>query len=170
MKKGVVLLLWSGLALCVYAEATADLYKWVDDRGEIHISDSPPPNQKNKKIILLPAGKDEPRPEDPATQKNQNLQSTTGPDLNTDKATKEPKSPQVELYTTSWCPYCRQARNFFQSRRIPFTEFDVEKDKEAALRKRQLDPREGVPLAVINGQRIHGFSEAAYKKALEEKP
>jgi hypothetical protein len=27
---------------------------------------------------------------------------------------------QVELYVTSWCPYCKQAENFFRSQGIPF--------------------------------------------------
>jgi glutaredoxin len=162
MKKLVIFLVWFGLALFLYEGAMADLFRWVDEKGVIHITDYPSPNQKN--ITALPAGKDDKKPEGI----KQDPPEKTSVAVNTDKAVKEPKGPQVELYTTSWCPYCRQARNFFQSRRIPFTEFDVEKDKEAALRKRQLDPREGVPLAVINGQRIHGFSEAAYKKALEE--
>ncbi|HVO82845.1 MAG TPA: glutaredoxin family protein [Syntrophobacteria bacterium] len=73
----------------------------------------------------------------------------------------------VELYTTSWCPYCTKARDFFRSRGVPFTEYDVEKDKEAAQRYRQMNSRGGVPFVVIDGQRIAGFSEAAYEKALK---
>ena len=30
---------------------------------------------------------------------------------------------KVELYTTSWCPYCKKARDFFRSRGISFTEY-----------------------------------------------
>jgi len=76
-------------------------------------------------------------------------------------------APKVELYTTSWCPYCQKARDFFRSRGISFTEYDIEKDKEAALRKRQLDTRNGVPFAIIDGRGIHGYSEAAYEAALK---
>jgi len=75
--------------------------------------------------------------------------------------------PKVELYTTSWCPYCQKARDFFRTRGISFTEYDIEKNEEAAQRKRQMDSRGGVPLVVIDGRTIAGFSEAAYEKALK---
>jgi glutaredoxin-like YruB-family protein len=75
-------------------------------------------------------------------------------------------APKVELYTTSWCPYCQKARDFFRSRGIAFTEYDVEKDKEAALRKKKLDNRNGVPFVVIDGRTVHGYSDAAYEAAL----
>jgi hypothetical protein len=46
-------------------------------------------------------------------------------------------------------------------------EYDIEKDKSAAKRKKLLDTRNGgVPFAIINEQRIQGFSEAAYARAL----
>lgn len=77
-------------------------------------------------------------------------------------------SPTVELYTTSWCPYCDRARDFFRSRGIPFKEYDIEKDKSAAARKNRLDTRGGVPFVLINGRGLHGYSAAAYERALKE--
>ena len=47
----------------------------------------------------------------------------------------DPAVPQVELYVTSWCPYCKQAENFFRAQGLPFTVYDVEKDSAAARRK-----------------------------------
>jgi glutaredoxin len=79
-------------------------------------------------------------------------------------------SPKVELYGTSWCHYCQKAREFFRSRGIPFTEYDIEKDKNAAARKKQLDKRNGVPFVVINGRGIHGWSAAVYEQALKGHP
>ena len=76
------------------------------------------------------------------------------------------ETAEVELYVTSWCPYCKEAINFFNARGIPFTAYDIEKDRSAARRKLQLDNRAGVPLAIINGQKIHGFSETSYSRAL----
>jgi glutaredoxin len=75
---------------------------------------------------------------------------------------------RVELYVTSWCPYCRQATDFFRSRGIRYVLYDIERDHSAARRKKELDPRKGVPFAVINGAKIHGFSEKAYLKALNQ--
>jgi glutaredoxin len=79
-------------------------------------------------------------------------------------------SNEVILYTTSWCPYCKKARDYFNSRNISFTDYDIEKDKEAAERKKQLDTGSGVPFAIINGKKIHGFSPADYEKALQKNP
>jgi glutaredoxin len=78
------------------------------------------------------------------------------------------KTAQVELYVTSWCPYCRQAIDFFRPRGIYYALYDIERDDNAARRKNELDPRKGVPFAVINGIKIHGFSEDAYLKALNQ--
>jgi glutaredoxin len=76
------------------------------------------------------------------------------------------KVPEVVLYITSWCRYCKQARNFLRSRGIPFTEYDIEKDKRAAIRKKRLDKQKGVPFAIIYGQKVNGFSKELYEKAL----
>jgi glutaredoxin len=166
MKKSVMIffLLWSSVVLFLGDVALAALFRWVDDKGVVHIADNAPVNQKN--ISPLSIEKDEAIPEN----NKSDSPGVRGPGSNSDKAVKETQPPQVELFTTSWCPYCKQARNFFQSRGIPFTEYDIEKDPKAALRKRQLDNKEGVPLAIINGQPVHGYSELAYKKALGEKP
>jgi glutaredoxin len=77
-------------------------------------------------------------------------------------------SPKVELYTTSWCPYCDKARDFFISRGISFTEYDIEKDQSAAARKNKLDKKKGVPFVVIDGIGMHGWSEAAYEQVYEQ--
>lgn len=74
---------------------------------------------------------------------------------------------KVELYVTSWCPYCKKAIRYFQSRGIAYQAYDIEKDKQAAARKQQLDNRGGVPFAVINGKRIHGYSPERYGQALK---
>lgn len=76
------------------------------------------------------------------------------------------RAAQVELYTTNWCPYCTKAKDFFRSRGVPFVEYDIEKDAAAAARKRSLDGRGGVPFAVVNGRKIHGYAPEAYARAL----
>ena len=171
MKKLNALFIVFFLILIITGLARAEIYKWVDENGVVHITDVPPEDVgQNVKV-------------------ESTTPSKTGPDVNPypprKKATltqklldiflKKPKnrpstSPKVELYTTSWCYYCQKAREFFRSRGIPFTEYDIEKDKNAAARKKQLDKRNGVPFAVINGRGIHGFSAALYERALAEYP
>ena len=179
------------LILIITGSARAEIYKWVDENGVVHITDVPPEDVgQNGKVESTTPFSDVP-PEN--VGQNVKVESTTpsktGPDVNPypprKKATltqklldiflKKPKnrpstSPKVELYSTRWCYYCQKAREFFRSRGISFTEYDIEKDKNAAARKKQLDKRNGVPFAVINGRGIHGFSAAAYEKALEGYP
>ena len=154
----VIVLLALTLYLCT--TAAAEIYKWVDEKGEMHISDSPPPGAKSSGEMKV-------------YKDRQGDSLDTAPPSVKKKEESRPsfeskKKADVVLYTTSWCPYCRKARDYFRSRGIDFIEYDIEKDKEAAIRKRQLDNRGGVPFAIINGRSIRGFSASAYEKALQE--
>lgn len=77
------------------------------------------------------------------------------------------QAPQVELYVTSWCPYCTKAKEFFDQRGIAYQVYDIERDPLAASRKQQLDTGRGVPFAIINGIKVSGWSQQAYQAALE---
>ena len=73
--------------------------------------------------------------------------------------------PTVELYVTSWCPYCSKAKAYFQAKGIAYTAYDIEKDPAAAKRFQQYGQR-GVPLVVIGTTAIPGYSVGEYDKAL----
>lgn len=77
-------------------------------------------------------------------------------------------APDVEIFVTNWCPYCKKAISFFEDRGIRPRVYNIERDTLAAERKLRLDPRRGVPLAVINGQIVYGFSPRAYVTALDD--
>ena len=53
------------------------------------------------------------------------------------------------------------------ARNIPYREYDIEKDRQDARRKRELDKRRGVPFVVINGQGFHGYAPRAYQSVLD---
>jgi glutaredoxin len=73
----------------------------------------------------------------------------------------------AELFVTSWCPYCIQAKNYLEKRGVKFVVYDIEEDFEAAKRKRELDPGRGVPFAIIKGEKISGWSKKMYDIALD---
>jgi glutaredoxin len=146
----------------------AELYKWVDDKGAVHFSDRPPEGAESVGEVTTIAT---PKFRHPCS-------NPSGSDIGEQSARREPavqeadeqalyQTPEVELFTTSWCGYCGKARDYFRSRGISFTEYDIERDRNAAQRKRNLDPRGGVPFAVVNGQPIHGYAPSAYARALE---
>ncbi len=74
----------------------------------------------------------------------------------------------VNIYVTSWCPYCKKAIDYLESNGIKYNKYDIEKDLSAATRKKKLAPNySGIPLAVINGKILKGFSKSRYSAALK---
>jgi len=144
--------------------ASADFYKWEDEEGNIHITDYPPPKKTAKKVKVhatdsnaapaRPSPAVEPAPPKPSSDPSPVAEARA--------------AHEVILYTTSWCPYCRQAKAFFESRGIPYTDYDIEKDPEAAARKKQMTGG-GVPFAIVNGEYISGYAPGAYDAALRKR-
>lgn len=119
--------------------STAKLYTWTDRNGIVRRTYYPPPA-------------DQVRKNKPSSQSSSVQQPV--------------RRNQVELYVTSWCPYCKKAIQYFRSRGIAFKAYDIEKDKQAAARRKRLDGRDGVPFVIINGTRIHGYAPEQYTEAL----
>jgi len=75
--------------------------------------------------------------------------------------------PSVDIYITSWCPYCKKAMAYLRSKNISFNTYNIETDKRAKLKKQKLAPGyAGVPLTVINGKVLKGFTSSRFDKAL----
>lgn len=124
--------------LCFLPTVEAKLYTWVDKNGITRRTYyPPPPDQVMKKTNRKPAAKQVRR------------------------------NNQVELFVTSWCPYCKEAIQFFRSKGVDIKIYDIEKDKNAALRKKKIDNDGGVPFAIVNGQYISGFAPSQYSRALK---
>ena len=154
--------LWPVLIIFIICgTVSADFYKWEDENGVIHITDYPPPARTMQKKVKVHKDYDE-----KIDSSQINRRSAGAPGHPLPKYSGNKSNPDVTLYTTSWCKYCRMARDFLQSRNINFTEYDVEKDKEANQRMRMLGGSGSIPFVVINGQTIQGYSEQAYENAL----
>ena len=179
MKASGFLLAGIALFLLAAGPSHAQMYKWVDKDGVIHFQDTPPVGvPPSTPVRRIPVGVEPPPPAAPEPAAGKAAPAARGADnvapapASTRPAARKPvrlrQNPKVEIYGTSWCPYCRMARDFFRSRGISFDDYDVERDYDAARRKKEIDPAgSGVPTTVIDGQVIHGFSEEAYLKALE---
>ncbi len=72
---------------------------------------------------------------------------------------------QVVMYATDWCPYCEKAREFMKDNGIAYHEYDIEKSREGREQYDSLGGN-GVPLMVVNGNVIHGFSAGRIRKHL----
>ncbi len=162
-----VLLLAAAVLLHASAAVAGEqMYKWVDRHGVTRFSDSPPPADAASAVHTLPSVPT--AAEGPAVSVPPVLAEEPAP-----AASAAPVAPavtasavSVEIYTSRGCGWCRKSKAFFHSRGIPFVEYDIEKDPEAARRRAQMKPPRGVPMALINGRSIMGYDEKAYLQAL----
>lgn len=67
---------------------------------------------------------------------------------------------KVEVYSTSYCPYCMRAKALLKSKGVEFEEIDVTDDPEARAKMVELaGGRRTVPEIFINGEIIGGCDE-----------
>lgn len=64
----------------------------------------------------------------------------------------------VVVYTTPTCGFCRQVKAYLHQRGVPFTEYDVSRDRQAATEMVRLSRQQGVPVVLIDGQVVVGFN------------
>jgi glutaredoxin 3 len=84
-------------------------------------------------------------------------------------ATPDQKYPRIVLYSTSWCPHCKAAKEYFTRNNIPFVNRDVELESDAMDLLTGKYKSQGVPVIVIgnDAQVLRGFDQARFEKALE---
>lgn len=74
------------------------------------------------------------------------------------------------MYITSWCGYCRKAREYLQSLRVDLVEYDIEKnpssEKEMVSKS---GGTKGVPLIDVEGIIIHGYNSSVIKDTIERR-
>ena len=85
-------------------------------------------------------------------------------------AVPQQKYPKIVLYSTSWCPHCKAAKDYFTRNDIPFINRDVELDSDAMQLLTGKYKSQGVPVIVIGDdvQVLKGFDESRFLKALEQ--
>lgn len=89
-------------------------------------------------------------------------------------AVAEHANHEVVMFSSVGCGYCKQARRFFKSNKIPYTELDIEADADAparlaSLAKRAGVPRsqlQGVPIIFVDAQVVLGWDEARLHQLL----
>jgi len=160
MKKYLLLLML--VFFFLYGTANADFYIWEDENGATQITDYPPPQDKSAKDVQVHKyGSDnltDLQNEDEKKSSSKNSKS------------KSQKKSEVVLYTKDDCSDCDKARDFLKSKNIPFTEYNMDKNKESVVQRKEIDDTEDVPFAIINKNHVYGFSESVYNKTLKLNP
>jgi glutaredoxin len=73
----------------------------------------------------------------------------------------------VIVYTTSWCPVCRRAKDWLRGNGIAYEERDIETSSDNARKVRILNPRASIPTIDVDGEVLIGFSEPQMVAVLE---
>jgi len=75
---------------------------------------------------------------------------------------------KVKVYSTSTCPWCIKAKEFFKEKGIEFEEVDVGSNQEAAQEMMEKTGQMGVPVIDVDGKIIVGFDQAAIEEAMKK--
>jgi glutaredoxin len=128
--------------------AWAQQYRWVDEKGRVHYTDTPPPaSAKNAQKKNL-------KPNELGEQPNYLL-------------TQAIRSAPVTLYTHAECKDpCQMARDVLNKRGVPFKEVPVVSQQQIEDLKR-LTGEMSVPVMVVGGQVEKSGTAAAFNQALD---
>lgn len=138
--------------LLVASAASAQVFKWTDPSGKTHYGDRPPEDAKKQELAIR-------------------IPSYDGPVEVTDWAaiirSKAPANApraasSVTMYMTEWCPHCKNARKYFNAKGIAYTEINVE-TSEAGRKEYQALGGKGVPVILVGGKMMRGFSAAGFE-------
>ena len=77
------------------------------------------------------------------------------------------KPPRITLYSTSRCPNCRRLKQWLLQHKLRFQEFDIERNQRAFREFQRLGSR-GVPVLLVDKQRIDGFDPKRLQKVLRD--
>ena len=148
-----------------------DIYKWEDENGVMHYTDSAPLDESEWVQDGTSSNDDQDSSNNPLRNYDPAVVTEILNEIkDDDESAEEETKPElsVELYVTSICQYCQKARVFFQSRGIKFIEYNIDEDRKAAERLSSLTESDSFPFAVINGHHIKGYSASDYVRALRK--
>ena len=143
--------------LLVSPTAQADnVYRSIGPDGQVTYSDQPPTTGKVQKVYSF-----ENLPASPVPESVQRFQQSLQKSMNQRLAKPAMAASGTQLYSASWCSYCRKAKAYLGQKGIAYQEIDIDtsEGKEAFA---WAGGGGGIPLLLRNGQRVQGFSTAAY--------
>lgn len=77
-------------------------------------------------------------------------------------------NPQVTIYSADWCGFCQAAKQYLGRLGVPYTEKNVDEQREYAEESVQKSGQTGIPVLDINGTIIVGFDRPKIDAALKQ--
>lgn len=75
-------------------------------------------------------------------------------------------TPQVTVYSATWCAFCHAAKDYLDKKGVKYTDKDVDSDRAIAEESMKISGQTGIPVLNINGQIIVGFDRPRIDAAL----
>lgn len=130
--------------------ASAQLYRWTDAQGRVHVTDTPPPpTARNVRSRAVQAGE--------SASASENLPYALQAAM---------KSAPVTLYTAPDCAPCGSARALLNARGIPFREISVVDERQQEALKQAVGSL-SVPSIKVGSSVQKGFEQGAYQGLLD---
>ena len=142
----VILVTALALALAAGSTAAAQLYRWVDDKGNVEWRDTPPPSTAKKVEQRTMTG---------------NTIETSNMPYSMQQAV---KNHPVTLWTFDCGPPCKLANDYLAKRGIPHTVRYSNKEPEVL---KKLSGGTEVPILLVGSTQLKGFLETAWDTALD---
>lgn len=139
MSKSIILLISLFVSLSLLSANAERLYKWVDDSGRVSYHDRPPPEGSGYRV-----------------ERKVFKTRVVGEETSNAMRRAARKFP-VTLYSVPVCSSCDQARSYLQSKKIPFTEKDVQSDVESKQELADLTGRVAVPIVMVGEKIVRGY-------------
>ena len=141
----------------------AQVYYWVDEKGIKHYSDTAPANRKGlKDFKVIDSSPDSQEPDQETTEASPNAPIPATP--------QKKAMPKVTIYTTSWCPACKAAKQWLGQNKVPYQEFDIETSTENHDRYLEAGSSGKIPFIVVGKNKMTGFDEDLMRNWLGMNP
>ncbi len=149
-----------GLAAGLLAAVTAGaqtVYKSIGPDGRTVYSDQPPTTGKLQKTMKFELAASA-------------LPASAASYMEQFRKTHPSAAPQaggkgVTLYSAVWCGYCRQAKGWLAAHGVAYTDIDVDAPGGTAALAQVAGAGTGIPVLVVDGRPLNGFSADAYDSA-----
>ena len=145
------------LALSFPTTLLAEILYYTDDAGRRHYVDSADKIPAQYQNQLKGA-----KPLAPISKSKAPIAQLQDRVIDYDKASKK----DVEIFVTSWCPYCSKLEAFLRKNNVAFTRYDIEKNPKGKKIYKTLGGS-GIPVTRIGGKDVvRGYKPDVLKKKL----
>ena len=127
--------------------SSAEFYKWTDDKGNVHFTDTPPKGKKVEQLELK-------------------INTYSAVEI-TPLVERLGKKNKVVMYSATWCGICKTAKRYFKAKKIPYVIYDVEKSY-SGKRDFKLLKGKSVPIIIVGDKRMNGFTVARFDKLYQQ--